>query len=130
MGEQAVLSPAELAKQPLLDPEACQEFADLMAEDFKRLSRGFEHDISEAIAEIGQLDQTQLEHMAELAHKYKSAAGYIGAFQLRGALEQLELAARAGDFARCQQMRSLAEAVTPQTVAALEDYIRAASTQR
>lgn len=123
MASKAGTAEFEFDSLPLFDEEACAEFADLMADDFQKLSNNFLIDIDRAVNQIQQLPAERVAEMAELAHKYKSAAGYLGATRLRGLLEQIEIKSREGDFSGCQPFIELAAKVASETLAALKHYI-------
>lgn len=107
----------------LLDQPACEEFAALMADDFESLCTGFMADIAGAVEQIVLLSKTQPEAISAVAHKYKSAAGYLGALRLYDLLVQLEQHSLSGDSQVCALLAHQAEQVNQQTLTALQDFI-------
>lgn len=122
MGD-AVINESELNALPLLDAASCDDFKELMSDDFENLCQGFQQDITDAVSQIAAAGEAETHKIAELAHKYKSAAGYIGAFRLRSVLEQLEIVARKDDFISCQRLTPKALEIAQQSTQALQDYL-------
>lgn len=107
----------------LFDEAACQKLAEQMAEDFEGLCIGFMAEMTEAVRQIAALSENNVSEISQLAHKYKSPAGYLGAIRLRELLIELEARADSGDKQACSTLAQQALKVNQDTLIALQAFL-------
>ena len=106
---------------PLLDDEVITELRDVMEDEFATLLNIFLKDLPVQIERLrGALAESNADDLYQVAHKFKSSCGSIGALRLAEMVRRLEQAGRQNALDGAVELLRQLETVARETVVGLQ----------